>query len=154
MKELSSGQKIFATAGIMLALLLASLDQTVVGTAMPRIAAELNGLGNYAWVATGYMVALTVVIPISGKLGDMFGRKPFLLLGMVGFMVASWLCGLSQNMTELIFARSVQGLFGGFLMSTVFAALADIYTVEQRTKAVGFFSAVFGLSSVIGPTLG
>src|SRR5438132_259783 len=97
--ELSRGRVIVTTAGVILALLLTSLDQTIVGTAMPRVIAELNGLDYYAWVTTAYLVASTVMVPIAGKLGDLFGRKPFLLTGMVGFVVASALCGLSQNMT-------------------------------------------------------
>jgi EmrB/QacA subfamily drug resistance transporter len=153
-RELSTGQKAAATVGVMLALFLASLDQTVVGTALPRIVSELNGISIYAWVATGYMVASAVMVPVAGKLGDMFGRKPFILVGMVGFMASSWLCGFSQNMTELVVFRAMQGLFGGALMSNAFTVLADIYTVEQRTKMQGLFGGVFALSSVIGPTLG
>ncbi|MDQ6636651.1 MAG: MFS transporter [Candidatus Dormibacteraeota bacterium] len=152
--NLTRGQKIFATAGVMLALLLASLDQTVVGTAMPRIISELNGLEYYAWVTTAYLVSSTIVVPIAGKLGDMFGRKPFLLTGMVGFVLASALCGLSQNMFQLTLFRAIQGLFGGMLFATVFTVLADIFPPEQRVKLQGVFGGVFGLSSVIGPTLG
>ncbi|MBJ7601959.1 MAG: MFS transporter [Candidatus Dormibacteraeota bacterium] len=152
--NLTRGQKVFATAGVMLALLLASLDQTVVGTAMPRIISELNGLEYYAWVTTAYLVSSTIVVPIAGKLGDMFGRKPFLLTGMVGFVLASALCGLSQNMFQLTAFRAIQGLFGGMLFATVFTVLADIFPPEQRVKLQGVFGGVFGLSSVIGPTLG
>src|SRR6059058_3637354 len=123
---LSRTQTIIVVSGTMLALLLAALDQTIVGTAMPRIMADLNGLSYYAWVITAYLVASTVMVPVAGKLGDLFGRKPFLLTGMVGFVVASALCGLSQNMTELIIFRTIQGIFG----------------------------AVFGLASVLGPTAG
>jgi EmrB/QacA subfamily drug resistance transporter len=151
---LNRGQLILATAGVMLALLLASLDQTIVGTALPRIVAELQGLDYYAWVATAYLVSATVVVPVAGKLGDMFGRKPFLLAGMVGFVAASALCGLSQNMVMLVLFRGVQGLFGGMLFASVFAVLADIFPIEQRARMQGIFGAVFGLSSVIGPTLG
>ena len=91
---LSRTQTIIVVSGTMLALLLAALDQTIVGTAMPRIVADLNGLSYYAWVITAYLVASTVMVPVAGKLGDLFGRKPFLLTGMVGFVVASALCGL------------------------------------------------------------
>jgi EmrB/QacA subfamily drug resistance transporter len=152
--SLSTRQKAFATVGIMLTLLLVALDQTVVGTAMPRIIAELNGLSVYAWVTTAYLVASTVVIPVSGKLGDMFGRKPFMLVGMVGFMVGSWLSGFSQSMTELIAFRAIQGIFGGILFSTIFTVLADIFEPAQLVRVQGLFGAVFGLSSVIGPTVG
>jgi EmrB/QacA subfamily drug resistance transporter len=151
---LPRGQLVLATVGVMLALLLASLDQTIVGTAMPRIVAELNGLDYYAWVTTAYLVTSTVVVPIAGKLGDLFGRKPFLLAGMIGFVAASALCGLSQNMVELVLFRGVQGLFGGLLFATVFTVLADIFPAEQRARMQGLFGGVFGLSSVIGPTIG
>jgi len=152
--SLSTRQKAFATVGIMLTLLLVALDQTVVGTAMPRIVADLNGLSVYAWVTTAYLVASTVVVPVSGKLGDMFGRKPFVLVGMVGFMVGSWLSGFSQSMTELIAFRAIQGIFGGILFSIIFTVLADIFEPAQRVRMQGLFGAVFGLSSVIGPTVG
>ncbi len=145
---------VLATLGVMLALLLAALDQTIVGTAMPRIVAELNGLDYYSWVLTAYMVASTTLIPISGKLGDLFGRKPFLLAGMVGFVAASALCGLAQNMPQLVLFRGVQGLFGGTLFATVFTVLADLYPPAQRARLQGVFAGVFGLASVIGPTVG
>ena len=152
--ELAGRQKAFATAGIMLALMLVSLDQTVVGTAMPRIVAELQGLHYYAWVTTAYLVCSTVMVPVAGKLGDMFGRKPFVLAGMLGFMASSWLCGLSQDMLMLVLFRGMQGLFGGFLFANVFTVLADIFSIEQRARMQGIFGGVFGLTSVIGPTIG
>ena len=152
--QLPRRKLVLSTVGVMLSLLLAALDQTIVGTAMPRIVAELKGLDYYAWVTTAYLVTSTVVVPIAGKLGDLFGRKPFLLAGMIGFMAASALCGLSQNMLELVLFRGTQGLFGGMLFASVFTVLADIFSPEQRTRMQGLFGAVFGLSSVIGPTLG
>jgi EmrB/QacA subfamily drug resistance transporter len=145
---------LLATAGVALSLLLASLDQTIVGTAMPRIVAELQGLNSIVWVVTAYLVTSTVVVPIAGKLGDMFGRKPFLLTGMIGFVSASALCGLSQNMAELVAFRGIQGLFGGMLFASVFAVLGDIFPVEQRARMQGVFGGVFGLSSLVGPTIG
>jgi EmrB/QacA subfamily drug resistance transporter len=151
---LSRGRIILATAGTMLALLLAALDQTIVGTAIPRIVAELNGLDRLAWVTTAYLVTSTTMTPIAGKLGDLFGRKPFLLAGMVGFVAASALCGLSQNMTELVVFRGVQGVFGGVLFATVFTVIGDLFPPSQRARLQGVFGAVFGLSSIIGPTTG
>src|SRR4030081_2176902 len=100
--ELTTRIKVLATIGVMLALLLAALDQTIVGTALPRIIADLNGLDRYAWVTTGYLVTSTVMTPISGKLGDLFGRKPFLLIGMIGFVLASALCGQARDMMQLV----------------------------------------------------
>jgi EmrB/QacA subfamily drug resistance transporter len=152
--ELSTRIKILATVGVMLALLLAALDQTIVGTALPRIVAELNGLDRYSWLITGYLVASTVVVPIAGKLGDLFGRKPFLIAGMLGFVAASALCGLSQDMTQLIIFRIVQGLFGGMLFASAFTVLGDIYPPAERARIQGLFGGVFGLSSIIGPVVG
>jgi EmrB/QacA subfamily drug resistance transporter len=151
---LSRRRVILATAGTMLALLLAALDQTIVGTAMPRIVAELHGLSSYAWVTTAYLVTSTTMTPIAGKLGDLFGRKPFLLVGMVGFVVTSALCGLSQDMTQLIAFRGIQGLFGGVLFATVFTVIGDLFPPEQRGRLAGLFGAVFGVSSIVGPTAG
>jgi EmrB/QacA subfamily drug resistance transporter len=151
---LSRRRIILATAGTMLALLLAALDQTIVGTAIPRIVADLNGLDRLAWVTTAYLVTSTTMTPIAGKLGDLFGRKPFLLVGMIGFVAASALCGLSQDMTQLIAFRGIQGIFGGVLFATVFTVIGDLFPPEQRGRAQGLFGAVFGLSSVVGPTAG
>ncbi len=152
--ELSTRIKVFATIGVMLALLLAALDQTIVGTALPRIVAELNGLDRYSWLITGYLVASTVVVPIAGKMGDLFGRKPFLIAGMIGFVAASALCGVSQDMNQLIVFRIIQGLFGGMLFASAFTVLADIFPPQQRARIQGLFGAVFGLSSIIGPVTG
>src|SRR5690349_22459291 len=116
---LSRRRVILATAGTMLALLLAALDQTIVGTAIPRIVADLNGLDRLAWVTTAYLVTSTTMTPTAGKLGDLFGRKPFLLAGMIGFVAASALCGLSQDRTQLIVARGVQGIFVSLLFRIV-----------------------------------
>jgi EmrB/QacA subfamily drug resistance transporter len=135
-------------------LLLAALDQTIVGTAIPRIVADLNGLDRLAWVTTAYLVTSTTVTPIAGKLGDLFGRKPFLLAGMIGFVVASAFCGLAQDMTQLIVARGIQGIFGGVLFATVFSVIGDLFAPSQRARAQGLFGAVFGLASVVGPTAG
>ncbi len=151
---LSRTSVILATLGVALALLLAALDQTVVGVAMPRIVSELHGLQYYAWVTTAYLITSTALVPVAGKLGDMFGRKPFLLAGMVGFIAASALCGTSFNMASLVFFRALQGVFGGVLFASTFAVLADVFPPEQRARMSGVFGAVFGLSSVIGPTLG
>jgi EmrB/QacA subfamily drug resistance transporter len=145
---------ILATAGAMLALLLAALDQTIVGTAIPRIVAELNGLDRLAWVTTAYLVTSTTMTPIAGKLGDLFGRKPFLLVGMIGFVIASAFCGLAQDMTQLIIARGIQGIFGGVLFATVFSVIGDLFSASARSRVQGLFGGVFGLASVVGPTMG
>src|SRR4029079_8084891 len=148
------GRVILATAGTMLALLLAARDQTIVGTAIPRLGADLNARDRLAWVTTAYLVTSTTMTPIAGKLGDLFGRKPFMLAGMVGFVAASALCGLSQDMTQLIVFRGIQGVFGGVLFATVFTVIGDLFPPEQRGRLAGLFGAVFGLSSIMGPTTG
>ncbi len=151
---LSRRRVLLATAGTMLALLLAALDQTIVGTAIPRIVADLNGLDRLAWVTTAYLVTSTTMTPIAGKLGDLFGRKPFLLAGMIGFVIASAFCGLAQDMNQLIVFRGIQGLFGGVLFATVFTVIGDLFPPDQRGRTAGLFGGVFGLSSIIGPTTG
>src|SRR5438270_781799 len=152
--ELTRNARILATVGVGLALFLAALDQTIVGTALPRIVADLNGLDYFAWVATAYLVSSTTLTPIAGKLGDLFGRKPFLLAGMIGFVLASALCGQAQNMTELIAFRGIQGIFGGVLFASVFATIGDLYAPAERAKLQGVFGGIFGIASVVGPTVG
>ena len=152
--DLSRGRLVVTTAGVLLALLLVSLDQTIVGTALPRIISELNGLDYYAWVTTAYLVSSTVMVPIAGKLGDLFGRKPFILAGMIGFVGASALCGLSQDMLQLVLFRALQGLFAGMLMANVFTVIADLFPPRTRARMQGLFAAIFGISSIFGPTVG
>jgi len=152
--EMTRGRLILSTVAVMTGLLLAALDQTIVGTALPRIVAELRGLESYAWVVTAYMVASTTMVPVAGKLGDLFGRKPLMVTGMTGFVLASALCGQSQDMTQLIAFRAVQGLFGGVLFATVFASIADLYPPRERPKVQGLFGGIWGIASVIGPTAG
>jgi EmrB/QacA subfamily drug resistance transporter len=150
----SRSQVILATVGVALTLLLAALDQTVVGVAMPRIVSELHGFEFYAWVVTAYLVMSTALGPVAGKLGDMFGRKPFLIAGIIGFMATSALCGAAQGMAELVAFRAAQGAFAGVLMATTFAVVADIFPPSQLSRMSGVFGAVFGVSSLVGPTLG
>ncbi|HEX6547713.1 MAG TPA: MDR family MFS transporter [Candidatus Dormibacteraeota bacterium] len=150
----SRNQVILATLGVGLSLLMSALDQTVVGTAMPRIVAEFHGIQWYSWVTTAYLVASTAMVPIAGKLGDMFGRKPFLIAGVLGFVATSALCGAAQGMGELIAFRAAQGLFAGMLFATTFAVVGDIFPPSQLAKMSGVFGAIFGVSSLVGPTLG
>ena len=141
-------------AALMLVLLLASLDQTIVSTALPTIVGDLGGLSHLSWVVTAYLLASTVSGPLYGKLGDLYGRKPLLQAAIVLFLVGSVLCGLSQNMTELIAFRALQGLGGGGLIVLTLAVVGDIVSPRERGRYQGFFGAVFGVSTVIGPLLG
>ncbi|WP_166240522.1 MDR family MFS transporter [Paenibacillus turpanensis] len=143
-----------AVLGLALALFMAALDQTIVATAMPTIVAELGGLEYFTWVFSAYMIATVVATPIFGKLSDMYGRKLFFLAGLIVFMIGSALCGLATTMTELIIYRAVQGIGGGALMPIVFTIIFDIFPPEKGGKMQGLFGAVFGLSSVLGPSLG
>lgn len=152
--EMTKNARILATIGIALAMFLAALDQTIVGTALPRIVGELKGLEFYAWVATSYMVASTTMTPISGKLGDLFGRKPVLLIGIVGFILASALCGQAQDMPQLVAFRGIQGLFGGVLFASVFASVADLFDPKTRARVQGMFGGIFGIASIVGPVVG
>lgn len=147
-------QLILTLAGVVLALFLASLDQTIVATAMPRIVANLEGFDRFTWVTTAYLLASTTVLPIIGKLTDMFGRKWFFIAGIAVFLIGSVLAGLSQDMTQLIIFRGIQGIGGGTMMAISFIAVADLFPAEERGKYQGILAAVFALSSVIGPTLG
>jgi EmrB/QacA subfamily drug resistance transporter len=139
---------------LLLVLLLASLDQTIVSTALPTIVGDLGGIQHLSWVVTAYLLASTVSGPLYGKLGDLYGRKRVLQTAIVIFLVGSALCGIAQNMTELIVFRAVQGLGGGGLMVTTVAVVGDIIPARERGRYQGFFGAVFGVSTVIGPLLG
>jgi EmrB/QacA subfamily drug resistance transporter len=147
-------QVIATLAGVMSAMLLAALDQTIVGTAMPRIIADLQGFEHYAWVTTAYLLTSTAGVPIFGKLSDLYGRKLFLAGGVVVFLGASALCGAAQSMTDLVIFRGLQGLGAGCTQAMAFTTIADLFPPSQRGRLSGVFGAVFGLASVIGPTVG
>ena len=141
-------------AALMLTLLLEALDQTVVGTALPKISASLQGFDLYTWVVTAYLLASTATIPISAKLSDQFGRKWFLVGGTSIFLIGSALCGLSQTAIQLIIFRAIQGLGAGMGIALVFTVVGDIFIPAERAKWQGIFTSVYGFSSVLGPSVG
>jgi EmrB/QacA subfamily drug resistance transporter len=154
LRSLPRKQVIITFAGVMLAMFLAALDQTVVGTAMPRIISELGGFSQYTWVTTAYIITSAVTVPITGKLTDIYGRKFFYIGGLGVFVLGSVLCGLSNTMNQIIIFRGLQGIGAGIMMANAFTVIGDLFPPATRGKYQGFMSAVFGLSSIIGPSLG
>ncbi|MGK3092466.1 DHA2 family efflux MFS transporter permease subunit [Streptomyces sp. WAC01490] len=143
-----------AIGALLLGMLLAALDQTIVSTALPTIVSELGGLDHLSWVVTAYLLAATAATPLWGKLGDQYGRKKLFQTAIVIFLIGSALCGMAQNMPQLIGFRALQGLGGGGLMVLSMAIVGDIVTPRERGKYQGLFGAVFGATSVLGPLLG
>lgn len=152
--RITGSRKWWALATVLLTMFFSSMDQTVVSTAMPTIIGDLKGFNLYAWIFTAYMMASAVTVPIYGKLSDVFGRKPFYLFGLVMFGVGSAISGQAHSMMELIWARAFQGIGAGAMMSMPRATVGDIFDPKERGKWMGVMGAVFGLSSIIGPTLG
>ncbi len=147
-------QKLILMFSLMLCMFVSALDQTMVATATPRILADLGGFSQVSWVFTVYILSSTVVVPIVGKLSDMFGRKHFLIGGIIIFVSASIVAGASQSMLMLILARGVQGAGGGMIFSCVFATLGDLFSPAERGKYIGFFTGTFSLAAISGPTIG
>ena len=145
---------ILVTAGIMLSLFLASMESTVVATAMPTIVGQLGGLEHYSWVFSAFMLASTTAVPLYGKLSDIYGRRKLYVSAMALFLIGSVWCGLANSMTSLIFARALQGIGAGGIMPLAFILIGEMFTLEQRAKMQGLFSGVWGVSSIVGPLLG
>jgi EmrB/QacA subfamily drug resistance transporter len=154
LRSLPRKQVIATFVGVMLSMFLSSLDQTVVGTAMPRIISDLGGFTQYTWLTTAYIITSAVTIPITGKLTDMYGRKPFYIGGLIIFTLSSLMCGLSHSMTQIIVFRGIQGIGAGVMMANTLTVIGDLFPPAERGKYQGFMSGVFGLSSIIGPSLG
>nr|WP_042190134.1 DHA2 family efflux MFS transporter permease subunit [Kibdelosporangium sp. MJ126-NF4]CEL19114.1 multidrug transporter, MFS superfamily [Kibdelosporangium sp. MJ126-NF4]CTQ95084.1 multidrug transporter, MFS superfamily [Kibdelosporangium sp. MJ126-NF4] len=152
--QLSHRQILVILSGLMLGMFLAALDQTIVGTSIRTIADDLDGLSLQAWATTAYLITSTITTPIYGKLSDIYGRKPFYLLAISLFVIGSLACTFSQSMYQLAAFRALQGLGAGGLMSLAFTIIADIVSPRERAKYQGYFMAVFGTSSVLGPVLG
>src|SRR5580692_9635858 len=160
--RLTRPQLVGTMTGLVLAMFLAALDQTIVGTAEPRIIASLSGFNRYPWVATAYMLTSTIIVPIIAKLSDLFGRKWFFLWGAAVFVATSALCGASgefnflglDGMNQLILFRGLQGIGAGAVMGLIFVIVGDIFSPAERGRYQGFFSGVWGFAAILGPTLG
>ncbi|WP_062308697.1 MDR family MFS transporter [Alicyclobacillus sendaiensis] len=152
--QITGSRKWWAFATVLLTMFFSSLDQTVVSTAMPTVISDLHGLNLYTWVFTAYMITSSITVPIYGKLSDVFGRKPFYLFGLVMFGIGSAVSGQAHSMMELVWARAVQGIGAGAMMSMPRATVGDIFSPKERARWMGVMMAVFGLSSIVGPAIG
>src|ERR1051325_5227874 len=138
----------------MSALFLAALNQTIVATALPRVVSDLGGLGDYSWVFTAYLLAATVTVPLYGKLGDVYGRRPLFVVSISIFIIGSGLCGIAQSMGELVAFRALQGLGAGGLLPLALATIGNVVPPRDRGKYQGLIGAVFGFASIGGPAVG
>src|SRR5207248_2128268 len=145
---------LLTVTGLLLTLLLAALDQTIVATALPRITDDLGGFDHYTWVTTAYLVTSTVLVPIAGKLSDQLGRKPLLIASTLAFLACSLLCAQAQDLGQLVAARALQGLSGGAITAAVFATVPTLFSPASRARIIGLFTGTYGLASIIGPLLG
>lgn len=152
--DLDPATKRLIVVGALLGLLLAASNQTIVSTALPTIVGDIGGLNLISWIFTGYLLTSTTIVPITGKLSDIYGRKPFFLGGVTIFMLASIAGGFAGSMEQIIVVRAVQGIGGGMLMSCVFSIIGDLFPPEERGRYQGIFISMFGVASIIGPTLG
>src|SRR5829696_4412176 len=151
---LTQREKLEILGAVLLGLFLVALDQTIVGTALPRILTDLGGNDLYTWVVTIYLLTSTITVPFYGKLSDLYGRRPLLMIGISLFLAGSVLSGLSQTMWQLILFRGIQGLGAGALFPIALAVIGDLFTPAERGKYQGLFGAVFGISFIVGPLVG
>ena len=152
--NLSKDKIIMIMVGLMVGLLVAALDNSIISTAMPKVINSLQGMEYYVWPFTSYMLSSTIAIILFGKLSDIYGRKRIIILGIITFVITSMMCGLSTNMFELILFRGLQGIGGGILISLPFILVGEIFSPRERGKYMGILASVFGISSVLGPILG
>src|SRR5262249_30942047 len=152
--EVGQRRRLIIIGALLLGMLLAALDQTIVATALPTIAGDLHGLSHLSWVVTAYLLASTVSTPLWGKLGDLYGRKVFFEASIVIFLIGSALAGLSHTMLQLIAFRAVQGIGGGGLLTGAQTIVADVVPARERGRYQGLFGSVFGVTSVLGPLIG
>ena len=152
--DLSKDKIIMIMAGLMVGLLVAALDNSIISTAMPKVINNLQGMEYYVWPFTSYMLSSTIAIILFGKLSDIYGRKLIIIFGIILFVITSMLCGLSNNIFELILFRGLQGIGGGILLSLPFILVGEIFSPKERGKYMGILASVFGISSVLGPILG
>lgn len=152
--ELPARRKALVLAGVLSTMFLAALDQTIVSISLPRIVEDLGDLDLYVWPFTSYMLASTALVPVVGKLSDLYGRKPFILAGIIIFVIGSWLSGAAGSMTYLIAFRAVQGVGAGLIMTTSFTSIGDLFAPKDRGRWMGLFGATFGLATIIGPLVG
>ena len=152
--SLSPRRKALVLAGVLSTMFLAALDQTIVSISLPRIVEDLGSLDLYVWPFTSYMLSSTALVPVVGKLSDLYGRKPFILAGIIIFVIGSWLCGAAGDMITLIAFRAVQGVGAGMIMTTAFTSIGDLFAPKDRGRWIGLFGATFGLASIIGPLVG
>ena len=151
---ISAGRRNIIFVAVLLGMLLAALDQTIVATALPTVVADLGGAGHQSWVVTSYLLASTIVTAVVGKLGDLFGRKAVFQAAVLFFLAGSVLCGLAGSMTMLVASRALQGIGGGALMVTAMAVIGEVIPLRERGRYQGALGAVFGVTTVIGPLLG
>lgn len=154
MHDLEERKKITIMIAIMISLFFAMINQTIVGTATPRIIAQLGGMEYYSWIITVFMLTASIATILVGKMSDIYGRKPFIIIGLIVFIIGSFLAGTSTNIFQLIVYRGIQGAGSGVIMSTSFIAVGDLYSPRERGKWQGIMSGIFGLSSILGPVLG
>ena len=148
------GRRRWILAALMMAMMLAAMDTTIVSTAIPQIVADLGGFALFGWVFSVYLLAQTVTIPLYGKRADTFGRKPVLVIGIVIFLAGSVASAMAWNMVALIGFRALQGLGAGTIMATVNTLAGDLYSVRERARVQGWLSSVWGVAAILGPTLG